>query len=61
MWLAITIVAGAAGGLLLRKLKVPATYRMPVFIGIGYADPAETPLEQAMPDWDKQVHFGSWK
>ena len=44
-----------------RKLKVPATYRMPVFIGIGYADPAETPLEQAMPDWDKQVHFGSWK
>ena len=44
-----------------KKLKVPATYRMPVFIGIGYADPAETPLEQAVPDWDKQVHFGSWK
>ena len=44
-----------------KKLKVPATYRLPVFIGIGHADPAEPPLEQDAPDWDKQVHHGSWK
>ena len=44
-----------------KKLKVPATYRLPVFIGIGHADPAEPPLEQDAPDWDKQVHYGSWK
>jgi len=34
---------------------------MPVFIGIGYADPHEKGLEQAAPDFEKQLHFGSWK
>lgn len=43
------------------KLKVPATYMMPVFIGIGYADPEEIELEQKMPDMEKQLHFGRWK
>ena len=33
----------------------------PVFIGIGYADPAETVLEQNVPDLEKQIHFGRWK
>jgi nitroreductase len=44
-----------------KKLKVPATYMLPVFIGIGYADPNEKELEQCTPDYDKQLHFGSWK
>lgn len=44
-----------------KKLKVPPTYKMPVFIGIRYADPAEKELEQAEPDYKKQLHFGSWK
>ena len=44
-----------------KALKVPATYRLPVFIGIGHADPGEPPLEQDAPDWGKQVHYGSWK
>ncbi|WP_137652763.1 nitroreductase family protein [Bifidobacterium moukalabense] len=44
-----------------KKLKVPATYMMPVFIGIGYADPNEKELEQTAPDFEKQLHFGSWK
>ncbi len=44
-----------------KALKVPATYRLPVFIGIGHADPAESALEQEAPDFAKQVHFGSWK
>ena len=44
-----------------QKLKVPATYMIPVFIGIGYADPQETVLEQKMPELDKQIHFGRWK
>lgn len=44
-----------------KKLKVPATYMMPVFIGIGYADPDEHELEQCIPDFEKQLHFGSWK
>ncbi len=43
------------------KLKVPATYLMPVFIGIGYADPGETELEQQYPELDKQIRFGKWK
>ncbi len=43
------------------KLKVPATYMIPVFIGIGYADPKEKELEQQYPDLDKQVRFGKWK
>ncbi len=44
-----------------KKLKVPATYMIPVLIGIGYADPAEKELEQESPDMEKQLHFGSWK
>lgn len=44
-----------------QKLKVPPTYMIPVFIGIGWADPNETPLEQNAADLDKQIHFGRWK
>lgn len=44
-----------------QKLKVPPTYMIPVFIGIGYADPNEPILEQYNPDVDKQIRFGKWK
>lgn len=44
-----------------QKLKIPATYMIPVFIGIGYADPNEPVLEQCNTDIDKQIHFGRWK
>lgn len=40
------------------KLKVPPTYKIPVFIGIGYADPNETVLEQNAADLDKQLYDG---
>ena len=43
------------------KLKVPPTYMIPVFIGIGYANPNEYKLEQNVADLDKQLHFGRWK
>ena len=43
------------------KLKVPPTYRIPVFIGIGYPDPNEIVLEQNVADLDKQLHYGKWK
>ena len=43
------------------KLKVPPTYKIPVFIGIGCADPNETVLEQNAADLDKQLHDGRWK
>lgn len=43
------------------KLKVPPTYMIPVFIGIGYANPDEPILEQYNPDVDKQIHLGKWK
>ena len=43
------------------KLKVPPTYMIPVFIGIGYADPNEKALEQNVADLDKQLHYGRWK
>lgn len=43
------------------KLKVPATYMIPVFIGVGYADPKEHELEQQLVNIDKQLHFGRWK
>lgn len=43
------------------KLKVPPTYMIPVFIGIGYADPKEPVLEQNVANLDKQLHFGKWK
>ena len=43
------------------RLKVPPTYRIPAFIGIGYADPAEPRLEQNCPDLEQQMRFGRWK
>ena len=43
------------------KLKVPPTYMIPIFIGIGYANPNEKRLEQHYPDIEKQLHFGTWK
>ena len=43
------------------KLKVPPTYKIPVFIGIGCAAPNETVLEQNAADLDKQLHDGRWK
>ena len=44
-----------------KKLKVPPTYMIPVFIGIGYANPDEVQLEQYNPDIEKQIRFGRWK
>lgn len=44
-----------------KKLKVPPTYMIPVFIGIGYPDPDEPVLQQYTVDIDKQIRFGSWK
>jgi nitroreductase len=43
------------------KLKVPPTYMIPVFIGIGYPDPDEPVLEQYEPHVDEQIRFGRWK
>ena len=43
------------------KLKVPPTYMIPVFIGIGFPHPDEPQLEQYKPDLDKQIRFGRWK
>jgi nitroreductase len=43
------------------KLKVPPTYMIPAFIGIGYADPNEKELEQNVANLEKQLHFGKWK
>lgn len=43
------------------KLKVPPTYMIPAFIGIGYTDPNETVLEQNAAALDKQLHFGRWR
>ena len=40
------------------KLKVPPTYKIPVFIGIGCAAPNETVLEQNAADLDQQLHDG---
>lgn len=42
------------------KLKVPPTYMLPAFIGIGYADPDEMELEQHTSDLETQIHFGGW-
>ena len=44
-----------------KKLKVPATYQIPVLIGVGYASPEEHIPEQCEPDYEKQLHYGSWK
>ena len=43
------------------RLKIPSSYRIPSFIGIGYADPEEAKPEQTVPDLDKQIRFGKWK
>lgn len=43
------------------KLKVPPTYMIPVFIGIGYVDPNEKGLEQNVANLDKLLHFSRWK
>ena len=43
------------------KLKVPPTYMIPAFIGIGYSDPNEKELEQNVANLEKQLHFGKWK
>lgn len=43
------------------KLKVPPTYMIPVFIGIGYANTSEKTLEQNVANLEKQLHFGRWK
>ena len=43
------------------RLKIPKTYMIPVFIGIGYANPDEEVLEQNVADLEKQMHFGRWK
>lgn len=43
------------------KLKIPPTYKIPVFIGIGYADPNEKVLDQQYPEIEKQIHYGKWK
>lgn len=44
-----------------KRLKVPPTYTIPVFIGIDYANPEEPKLEQYEPDVDGQLHFGKWR
>lgn len=43
------------------KLKVPSSYMIPVFIGIGHPDPDEKLPEQEYPDIEKQLHFGKWR
>ena len=43
------------------KLKAPSTYMIPVFIGIGYANPVEQELEQNTADLEKQIHYGRWR
>lgn len=48
-------------GIVKKKRKVPPAYMIPVFIGVGYANPEETQLEQYKPDIDKQIRFGRWK
>ena len=44
-----------------KKLKVPPTYMIPVFIGVGYPNPEEPDLEQKYPNVDEQIRFGRWK
>lgn len=43
------------------RLKVPKTYMIPAFIGIGHADPSEHMPDQNVANLDKQLHFGKWK
>ena len=44
-----------------KRLKIPPTYMIPTFIGIGYPNPNETKLEQNIPNLDRQIRFGKWK
>ncbi len=44
-----------------KKLKIPNTYMIPAFIGIGYEDTNSIILEQNKVDLDKQIHLGKWK
>ena len=43
------------------KLKVPAAYMIPAFIGMGYADPKEPEVERDIANLEEQVHSGRWK
>ena len=43
------------------KLKVPAAYMIPAFIGMGYADPKGPEVEQDIANLEEQVHSGRWK
>lgn len=43
------------------KLKIPPTYLIPAFIGIGYPDPNERKLEQSIPNLDEQIRYGRWR
>lgn len=44
-----------------KETEGAADYTIPVFIGIGYANPEEPKLEQYEPDVDGQLHFGKWR
>lgn len=55
------IPAGKEHDIVKDKLKVPSSYMIPVFIGIGHADPGEKLPEQEYPDIEKQLHFGKWR
>ena len=57
----VGLAIGSFQGFFIAKLKVPPTYKIPVFIGIGCAAPNETALEQNAADLDKQLHYGRWK
>lgn len=43
------------------KLKIPSSYMIPAFIGIGYPATNEKVLEQSYPNLAKQIHIGRWK
>ena len=55
------IPAGKEHDIVKDKLKVPSSYMIPVFIGIGHADPDEKLPEQEYQDIEKQLHFGKWR
>lgn len=55
------IPAGKEHDIVKDKLKVPSSYMIPVFIGIGHPDPDEKLPEQEYPDIEKQLHFGKWR
>ena len=55
------IPAGKEHDIVKGKLKVPSSYMIPVFIGIGHPNPEEKLPEQEYPDIEKQLHFGKWR